>query len=108
MSQTPIAVTGTTHVTSKPGLSRWARAHAGTPGITWSVLAGDGGTMVIVEHAHDRAALREPLTGVCSDCGAVFFVAAGHACPRLSSSQNAKSAPRAVITRGAEEICPIA
>jgi hypothetical protein len=38
-------------------MSRWTRAHADAPGITWSVFAGEGGTMVIVEHAEDRCSL---------------------------------------------------
>lgn len=50
-------VTEITHVTTKQDLSRWTRAHEGAAGITWSVFAGEGGTMVIVEHAwRDRAA----------------------------------------------------
>jgi hypothetical protein len=35
-------------------MSRWTRAHADVAGITWSVFAGPGGTMIIVEHAEDR------------------------------------------------------
>ena len=56
------AITAIAHLT-KQDLSRWTRAHADAPGITWSVLAGDGGTMLIIEHTHDRAALpaAEPL-----------------------------------------------
>lgn len=50
-------VTEITHITTKADLARWTRAHEGCPGITWSVFPGDGGTMVIVEHAaRDRAA----------------------------------------------------
>jgi hypothetical protein len=50
-------VTEITHITTKSDLARWTRAHEGVPGITWSVFAGEGGTMVIVEHAaRDRAA----------------------------------------------------
>lgn len=50
-------VTEITHITTKQDLARWTRAHEGSPGITWSVFAGEGGTMVIVEHAaRDRAA----------------------------------------------------
>jgi hypothetical protein len=50
-------VTEITHVTTKQDLARWTRAHEGVSGITWSVFAGEGGTMVIVEHGgHDRAA----------------------------------------------------
>ena len=50
-------VTGVTeiaHITTKQDMSRWTRAHADTPGINWSVFAGPGGTMIIVEHAEDR------------------------------------------------------
>jgi hypothetical protein len=36
-------------------MSRWTRAHENTPGINWSVQAGPGGTMIIVEHGADRA-----------------------------------------------------
>ena len=54
------AVTAIAHVTTKQDLSRWTRAHADAPGITWSVLAGDGGTMIIVEHTRDRASLPAP------------------------------------------------
>jgi hypothetical protein len=50
-------VTSVNHITSKQDMSRWTRAHADTPGITWSVQAGPGGTMVIVEHAEDRCRL---------------------------------------------------
>ena len=49
------AVTEITLITTKQDLARWTRAHADAPGITWSVFAGEGGTMVIVEHAEDRA-----------------------------------------------------
>jgi hypothetical protein len=47
-------VTAVTHIACKQDMSRWTRAHADTPGITWSVEAGPGGTMVIVEHGQDR------------------------------------------------------
>jgi hypothetical protein len=50
-------VTGTTHIATKQDMSRWVRAHADAPGINWSVEAAPGGTMLIVEHAHDRATL---------------------------------------------------
>jgi hypothetical protein len=50
-------VTEIAHITTKSDLARWTRAHEGSPGITWSVFPGDGGTIVIVEHAaRDRAA----------------------------------------------------
>ena len=37
--------TGTTkvaHITTKQDMSRWTRAHADAPGITWSVFPGPG------------------------------------------------------------------
>ena len=53
-------ITGATkvaHITTKQDMSRWTRAHADEPGITWSVFPGPGGTMIIVEHAEDRCTL---------------------------------------------------
>ena len=47
-------VTEITNITTKQDMSRWTRAHADVAGITWSVFAGPGGTMIIVEHAEDR------------------------------------------------------
>jgi len=47
-------ITAIAHITTKQDMSRWTRAHADAPGITWSVFAGEGGTMIIVEHAEDR------------------------------------------------------
>lgn len=47
-------ITAIAHITTKQDMSRWTRAHADTPGITWSVFAGEGGTMIIVEHTEDR------------------------------------------------------
>ncbi len=47
-------VTDIAHITTKQDMSRWTRAHADAPGITWSVFAGEGGTMIIVEHTEDR------------------------------------------------------
>jgi sugar/nucleoside kinase (ribokinase family) len=47
-------VTEIAHITNKQDMSRWTRAHADVAGITWSVFAGPGGTMIIVEHAEDR------------------------------------------------------
>jgi hypothetical protein len=44
-------------ITTKQDMSRWTRAHADVPGIRWSVFAGPGGTMIIVEHAEDRCSL---------------------------------------------------
>lgn len=45
------------HINTKQDLSRWVRAHADAEGITWSVLPGQGGTMVIVDGEADRSAL---------------------------------------------------
>ena len=50
-------ITKISHITTKQDMSRWTRAHADMPGITWSVFAGPGGTMIIVEHAEDRCSL---------------------------------------------------
>lgn len=50
-------MTEVAHITTKQDMSRWTRAHADVPGIRWSVFAGPGGTMIIVEHAEDRCAL---------------------------------------------------
>ena len=47
-------ITAIAHITTKQDMSRWTRAHADAPGITWSVFAGEGGTMIIVEHTEDR------------------------------------------------------
>ena len=47
-------VTDIAHITTKQDMSRWTRAHADVAGITWSVFAGPGGTMIIVEHAENR------------------------------------------------------
>jgi hypothetical protein len=52
-------ITEIAHITTKQDMSRWTRAHADRPGITWSVFAGPGGTMIIVEHAEDRCSLRK-------------------------------------------------
>ena len=56
-------VTEIAHITTKQDMSRWTRAHADVAGITWSVFAGPGGTMIIVEHAEDRCSAQpgEPL-----------------------------------------------
>jgi hypothetical protein len=51
-------VTKVAHITTKQDMSRWTRAHADAPGITWSVYPGPGGTMIIVEHAEDRCSPR--------------------------------------------------
>jgi hypothetical protein len=53
-------VTEITHITTKQDMSRWVRAHADVPGIKWSVFPGEGGTMIIVEHAEDRCSLNRP------------------------------------------------
>jgi hypothetical protein len=50
-------ITEITHINTKQDMSRWTRAHADAPGITWSVFAGPGGTMIIVEHTEDRCTL---------------------------------------------------
>jgi hypothetical protein len=50
-------VTEIAHITTKQDMSRWTRAHADLPGINWSVFAGPGGTMIIVEHEEDRCSL---------------------------------------------------
>lgn len=50
-------ITGIAHITTKQDMSRWTRAHADRPGINWSVFAGPGGTMIIVEHVEDRCSL---------------------------------------------------
>jgi hypothetical protein len=47
-------ITEIAHITTKQDMSRWTRAHADAPGLNWSVFAGPGGTMIIVEHAEDR------------------------------------------------------
>jgi hypothetical protein len=52
-------ITEVAHITTKQDMSRWTRAHADVPGIRWSVFAGPGGTMIIVEHAEDRCSLAE-------------------------------------------------
>ena len=50
-------ITEIAHITTKQDMSRWTRAHADAPGLNWSVFAGPGGTMIIVEHAEDRCSL---------------------------------------------------
>jgi hypothetical protein len=52
-------ITEVAHITTKQDMSRWTRAHADVPGIRWSVFAGPGGTMIIVEHAEDRCSAGE-------------------------------------------------
>jgi hypothetical protein len=46
-----------THINTRQDLARWTRAHADARGITWSVLPGQGGTMVIVDGEADRSTL---------------------------------------------------
>ena len=46
-----------TEINTKQDMSCWARAHEKVAGIPWSVIAGPGGTMIIVEHGEDRASL---------------------------------------------------
>ena len=53
-------VTEIAHITTKQDMSRWTRAHADAPGINWSVFAGPGGTMIIVEHTEDRCSFGRP------------------------------------------------
>lgn len=48
------AITEVTEFNTKSDMSRWTRAHADAPGITWSVVAGPGGTMIVIEHDEDR------------------------------------------------------
>lgn len=50
-------VTEITEICTKQDMSRWTRAHADAPGITWSVYPGPGGTMIIVEHEESRSSL---------------------------------------------------
>lgn len=50
-------VTEITEFYTKSDMSRWTRAHAHSPGITWSVFPGPGGTMIVVEHEKDRSSL---------------------------------------------------
>jgi hypothetical protein len=49
-----------TQFQNKSDMSRWTRAHADGPGITWSVFPGPGGTMIVVEHDCDRRELSGP------------------------------------------------
>ncbi len=53
-------VIAVTHIATKQDMARWTRAHADAPGICWSVQPGPGGTMLIVEHTHDRAPVTRP------------------------------------------------
>ena len=53
---TALQITEISQFHTKQDMSRWTRAHADTPGITWSVYPGPGGTMIVVEHTEDRTA----------------------------------------------------
>ncbi len=76
-------ITEVAHITTKQDMSRWTRAHADVPGIRWSVFAGPGGTMIIVEHAEDRCSLAEagPARGYAAPVAAPA-VAASELSPR--------------------------
>jgi hypothetical protein len=50
-------ITEITQINTKQDMSRWTRAHGKKSGITWSVVAGPGGTMIIIDHDEDRASL---------------------------------------------------
>jgi hypothetical protein len=50
-------ITEVTEINTKQDMSRWTRAHEKVQGIRWSVFAGPGGTMIIVEHEEDRCTL---------------------------------------------------
>jgi hypothetical protein len=64
-------ITEVAHITTKQDMSRWTRAHADAPGITWSVFPGPGGTMIIVEHAEDRCTLNSAAAPAQSAAAAV-------------------------------------
>ena len=64
-------VTEIAHITTKQDMSRWTRAHADRPGINWSVFAGPGGTMIIVEHDEDRCSANRAGTGGGADVTAI-------------------------------------
>lgn len=42
------------HLMTKQDMSRWTRAHAGIHSINWSVTAGPGGSMIVIEHDKPR------------------------------------------------------
>jgi len=50
----PAGVVSVTTFTTKKHMANWAREHAGSPGISWSVQHGPGGTMLVIEHDRDR------------------------------------------------------
>jgi hypothetical protein len=84
-------ITEITQINTKQDMSRWTRAHEKTPGIRWSVFAGPGGTMIIVEHEEDRCTLSarsaalELLGSEASLTGGADVVAAGVRDPFLAN-----------------------
>ena len=78
-------ITKISHITTKQDMSRWTRAHADMPGITWSVFAGPGGTMIIVEHAEDRCSLNRASTAPGAVAAAVAGPAESDAVARASA-----------------------
>jgi hypothetical protein len=105
-------ITEITEINTKQDMSRWTRAHEKAPGITWSVIAGPGGTMIIVEHEEDRASLRTrnvspdalvtaaSLTESADTAGAAAGSRASHRKPALTS-QGSKGAGDGNRTRTA-------
>ena len=79
-------ITKISHITTKQDMSRWTRAHADMPGITWSVFPGPGGTMIIVEHAEDRCSLNgaSAAAGASAGVGAAGVGADGDGVARAS------------------------
>jgi vacuolar-type H+-ATPase subunit H len=65
----PAEVTDITHITPRRFVSRWTGAHADSPGINWSALAGPGGTMIIVEHMEDHCTLNRAANPPEADAG---------------------------------------
>lgn len=41
-----------TEIATKDDMSRFTRAHEGTP-VTWRTKAGPGGTIIVIEHVDD-------------------------------------------------------
>jgi hypothetical protein len=76
-------ITEITEINTKQDMSRWTRAHEKVQGIRWSVFAGPGGTMIIVEHEEDRCTLNarnaalKLLDGEGSLAGGADMIAAG-------------------------------
>jgi hypothetical protein len=65
-------ITDITHITTKQDMAAWTRAHADVPGIPWAVIAGPGGTMIVVENGRTREMVsevvsHEPATDVIMD-----------------------------------------